>query len=398
MALFGKKKEEKPADNVAAEKPIDIVAPEKPLGMVAPEIAESPASIAEEVTGSMCSLTARVDIGPAEYPGMEGEKESEDREQDDIQASVEEAPPVVSDPEEKGAEGIADDHRIAQTWDCIYSPGFSHPSSQSVDAGKIRKDALSAEEKERVYALMIQFGFLGHGQIRAILGKDVSFEPEEAATLVVRGQSFHFHNERSLARYCEMAGESYGELRREVLFANRIEEERLPEILPEIDILLAYESACRNSKSYRLYHWVSGRNFRNRKSLKIRKETRGSWSPDLFLVLQRREKKHGVLFHFLPACHAFTLGERMKKYGEVVSAYASWLSQPEKVGKWVSRLRMYAEVPHVSVALVFPAEEIHAAADLREKFRGIAASIHPVTMDEILDKPLGVAAKMADKS
>lgn len=117
---------------------------------------------------------------------------------------------------------------------------------------------------------------------------------------------------------------------------------------------------------------------------------RGSLSPNGTITIAKKSQRLCLILNLLPPFSAYLIGERRDKYSGIVNAFSLWLSDTEKVAKWIRKMKLYVATEELAVALVFPKESEDVIGDLTKKMADeeIHTPIYLTSYDELLKKPL----------
>ncbi len=246
----------------------------------------------------------------------------------------------------------------------------------------------------RFLTFLVKYGCLSSSLREMILADQSPLKPCLRSVLQIvseKGNEIYFLTEKSLQLYLQATGIPARDVAGKILFCEHFPQERLTQILQEIEILLAFEMACQQEKDCFLFDWLSPYNPRKKRMLKIRKPDgkRGSLKPGPVVVVKKNEQKCCLIFDKISCHSAFVPGERLAKFEAILKGYHGWLSAPEKVSQWVKKRGLYVSTEAVVVALLFPSEHknmlhdlIHICEDLQ-----INTAIYFADRNSFLEKP-----------
>lgn len=196
-----------------------------------------------------------------------------------------------------------------------------------------------------------------------------------------------FHTPTSLELYARHCQIRIAEVRKKVLFKSAVNQAELPKILEQNQLLLSLEQ----TNKYQLWDWVSGYNPRKKRLLKIQKGGKhGCLTPHLVAILKGKLGKYGLIFDTISAAYeAFSPGERIAYYEEMLLAYHTWLNS-KNLEKWVQKRQLYVAPANIGVAILLSENQDNLIGDLLEicGHQDIKTPIYFTDKQSFLMKPL----------
>ena len=255
-------------------------------------------------------------------------------------------------------------------------------------------DIISTKErKSELYAMIFRYGCLSSSQICQ------KFSPQSLAKLlkndefdscVSNEENVFFLNGKGVKEFAEIIGKSQRELRKNVLFHKNVKESNLPDIIKQINALMAIEE----SYQYFLYDWFSCINPKKLlPPIKIRRcdQKRGGLSVKLLVILQKKKKKESWAFIVRTLStnsnSLYTMGEQLEKITHEMKHYDEFLLNQEEKEKWWRKLKLYTSVHDIGAIFIVPSEILE---DLLEKMRlmDIKSSIYLTSFNRSAQKKL----------
>lgn len=296
-------------------------------------------------------------------------------------------------PEDYAIEEVAEENSVSNGALFVPLETEKNKTTTSTTQAKtpIQLTAINENEKLKVYELIFKFGLLTYEQI----SKATSLETAEillSADLfdikTIKHHSVFFFNQNGIGEYSMVSKIPKQELKKVALWGKKtktVNVSQIETLLREIDILIAFDSACRKERKYEIEGWASTSNPRNKKPL-----ASNYISPDLVIEFLYRNKRCCGLFCILPTYEAFFASERKALYIEAINQYSRFLSSSEILNTYIREKSFFISLNTLAIFLVLPANSKAISKDLFEyiKQKNITAPIYLSTFEHVLKSPL----------